>query len=760
MSAPSVLRPLPTTDVLEVLPFGLAVFDPERRLVIVNRAYREVLGLDPSSLPPGTSFEAALRTAASRGIFGADDVERAIEQALARGRSVPVLRHLSLPDGRSFDSHSAPTPDGGFIMSVVETTRLMRMQDEIVADALRLRTAISAARVGLGAFAADGTLLVSNARFALLQGLTTGALLPGSTFPALIAALRGRSECDDTEGGPYLDEQAGLDRSRPHLARRVRPNGQVIDVASEPLPEGGWTITISDVSALAQAEAEARRRAAMLDSILENVPHGVCVWGPDRRVTLFNPAYVEVMNGAPLAIGDHLTDVIRHRADAGEYGPGDPDAVFAEQMGHDIARPQVRRRQRPNGTTVDVRTAPLPDGGHVSVVTDVTPLMEAESELLRRAGQMDVMLANIRHGITLFGADGRLLAANRRAAELLCLPQGFLVPGRTEAELLETLLANGDFAGGASAETFVSAGLGGGQPPPYAYRRTIGDGRTLEVRGDPAPGNTVVVTYTDVTEAERAQAEQRRAYSAAEAANQAKSRFLATMSHELRTPLNSVIGFSEALLRQGDSDRIRVAEFATAINEAGRNLLGLINTILDVARIEAGRFEMSADTVDVDRLVRVAARTAEPSFLAGEIGLRVEVERALPPVRADARRLQQALANLLSNAVKFTPAAGEVVLRAGLSPEGDLVLAVADTGIGIAEADLDRVFEPFVQIDGALTRRFQGAGLGLYMSRSLIEAHGGRLILRSRVDVGTTAEIILPASRLIGGNSSAKESVA
>ncbi len=760
MSAAAGLRPAPTTETLDVLPFGIAVFDAARRLVLVNRAYREALGLDPSTLPPGTSFEAALRTAASRGIFGAGDPEIAIRQTLDRDRSVPALRHLSFPDGRSFDSYSTPMPDGGFIMSAVETTRLMRMQDEIVADTLRLRTAVSAARVGLAAFGPDGTLLVSNARFALLQGLTTSALVPGGSFAALTSEMRRRPEYDDTEGRPYLDEQAGLDRSRPHLARRVRPNGQVIDIASEPLPDGGWTITISDVSALAQAEAEARRRAAMLDSILENVPHGVCVWGPDRRVTLFNHAYVEVMNGAPLAIGDHLADVIRRRADAAEYGPGEPNQVFTEQMGHDIARPQVRRRQRPNGTTVDVRTAPLPDGGHVSVVTDVTPLMEAENELLRRAGQMDVMLANIRHGITLFGPDGRLLAANRRASELLGLPPGFLVPGRTEAELLETLLSHGNFAGDEPVDAFVRDGLGAGQPPPYAYRRATRDGRILDVRGDPAPGNTVVVTFTDVTEAERVQAEQRRAHSAAEAANQAKSRFLATMSHELRTPLNSVIGFSEALLRQSDTDHTRVAEFATAINEAGRDLLGLINTILDVARIEAGRFEMSADTVDVERLVRVAARSAEPSFLAGEIGLRLEVAPGLPPLRADARRLQQVLANLLSNAVKFTPAAGEVVLRAGLSMEGDLVLEVADTGIGIAETDLDRVFEPFVQLDGVLTRRFQGAGLGLYMSRSLIEAHGGRLILRSRVDVGTTAEIILPASRLIGGNSSAKESVA
>ena len=128
------------------------------------------------------------------------------------------------------------------------------------------------------------------------------------------------------------------------------------------------------------------------------------------------------MTGRAAAVGDHLDDVIRRRAEAGEYGPGDPDEVFASQMAHDISRPQMRRRRRPNGTAIDVRTAPLPDGGHISVVTDITPLTDAENELLRRAADMDVMLANIRHGITLFDAGGRLVAANRMASELLDLP--------------------------------------------------------------------------------------------------------------------------------------------------------------------------------------------------------------------------------------------------------------------------------------------------------------------------------------------------
>jgi signal transduction histidine kinase len=220
-----------------------------------------------------------------------------------------------------------------------------------------------------------------------------------------------------------------------------------------------------------------------------------------------------------------------------------------------------------------------------------------------------------------------------------------------------------------------------------------------------------------------------------------------------------VIGFSEALLRQGATgDPARTAEFAAAINESGNQLLGLINTILDVARIEAGRFEMSADRIDLARLVQTCVRSSASAFLAGEIALRLDLPDPLPELRADERRLQQVLAGLLSNAVKFTPAGGEVTVGAVLDPGGDLLLHVTDTGIGIPAADLERVFEPFIQLDASLSRRFQGAGLGLYVARALVEAHGGRLRLLSEPGTGTRAEIALPGWRLDPEKSSRENS--
>jgi signal transduction histidine kinase len=501
----------------------------------------------------------------------------------------------------------------------------------------------------------------------------------------------------------------------------------------------------------ATATAEAVTRATLLDSILDNIPHGICVYGPDRRVRMFNRTYVEVMQDAPVAVGDHLETVIRRRAEAGEYGPGDPQAVIAEQLAHDISRPQMRRRRRPNGTAVDVRTAPLPDGGHISVVTDVTQLAEAEAEASRRAEQMEVMLGSIRHGITLWSRERTVVATNAMASELLGHPPGVLVPGRTLQEMINHLLERGELGEGAAArargETLAARDWG------RVYRRELvtAAGRVLEARSDPTPDGGFVSTFSDVTEARAAERELRRAKEAAEAANRAKSRFLATMSHELRTPLNSIIGFSDALLgAAGDPDAARIAEYAEQVNLAGRQLLGLINGILEVSRIEAGHYDLAEDRVDAAHLVQSAVRRAEAAAQAAGIALRVELPDELPPLRVDERRLSQVLGNLLSNAVKFTEAGGSVTASAARRDDGGMLIRVADTGIGIAEPDLDLVFEPFTQIDASLSRRFDGTGLGLYVSRALVQAHGGELVLQSRPGAGTTAEIRLPPERLVG----------
>ena len=238
-----------------------------------------------------------------------------------------------------------------------------------------------------------------------------------------------------------------------------------------------------------------------------------------------------------------------------------------------------------------------------------------------------------------------------------------------------------------------------------------------------------------------------RAKEAAEEANRAKSRFLANMSHELRTPLNAILGFSE-VIRDGlvggmPSERHR--SYADDINAAGRHLLSIINDLLDLAKIEAGRMTLTVEPVDLDDVVASALQTLRGRAEAKSVALLAELDPATPPVLADARALRQILINLVSNAVKFTPGGGSVRVGARLAG-GHVEIEVVDTGIGIPADAIDRVLAPFEQVESALSRREEGTGLGLPIAKSLAELQGGTLTLAARPGGGTIARVTLPTA--------------
>jgi len=250
--------------------------------------------------------------------------------------------------------------------------------------------------------------------------------------------------------------------------------------------------------------------------------------------------------------------------------------------------------------------------------------------------------------------------------------------------------------------------------------------------------------------AESARAAAVEARDAAQAATRAKSQFLANMSHELRTPLNAILGFSEMLRAQmlGPVGNRRYVEYAGDIHRSGQHLLSIINDILDMSKIEAGRLELHDEVAPVAGIVESALRIVADQ--ARIQGLRIVVASRLDGVmlNADQRAVRQMLLNLLSNAIKFTPGGGRICVDCRVRPNGELSLAVADTGVGIASHDLDRVQRPFGQVDNALTRSWAGTGLGLSLVKSLIELHGGRLRIASALGEGTTVDLIFPRQRV------------
>ncbi len=237
----------------------------------------------------------------------------------------------------------------------------------------------------------------------------------------------------------------------------------------------------------------------------------------------------------------------------------------------------------------------------------------------------------------------------------------------------------------------------------------------------------------------------------AEDASRTKSMFLATMSHELRTPLNAIIGFSELIGGEmfGPVGNNSYREYANDIRQSGQHLLDLINDILDLSKCDSGSDELHEENIEISEITRSARWLLAERAQDSNVELATALSDNAPMLRADKLKLKQILINLLSNAIKFTDPGGKVTLKAWCSMNSGYVFQVVDTGIGIALEDIPKALSPFQQIDNRLNRKYRGTGLGLPLSKSLIEMHGGSLDLQSQVGVGTIVTIRFPAERIV-----------
>ena len=246
---------------------------------------------------------------------------------------------------------------------------------------------------------------------------------------------------------------------------------------------------------------------------------------------------------------------------------------------------------------------------------------------------------------------------------------------------------------------------------------------------------------------------------AAEDANRAKSEFLANMSHELRTPLNHIIGFTELVLDKnfGELNEIQ-AEYLTDVHSSSKHLLSLINDILDLSKVEAGKLELQVEPLDIDALLRNSIVMIKEKAMKHSIAVQLEAKGIVEEINADERKLKQVMYNLLSNAMKFTPDGGKVTIKAQnynfngngrkkdkKSQRAGIKISVSDTGIGIDSKDINRIFNPFEQVESSASRKFQGTGLGLSLTRQLVELHGGTIWVESEGEgLGTTFQFTIP----------------
>lgn len=347
-------------------------------------------------------------------------------------------------------------------------------------------------------------------------------------------------------------------------------------------------------------------------------------------------------------------------------------------------------------------------------------------------------------GIAVSDQDGTLVFCNRRQADMLGASLGEML-GRAERDL---------FVDAAIRDRAAALARQSGLPvtAEAAHDRRDGTRQWSAVTWTPVTfeGQPALVAWTvDITDRRRAATALEQAKHAAEVANRSKTEFLAAMSHELRTPLNAINGFAEVMTAEllGPMGNARYAEYARHILDSGQHLANLINDVLDVSAIEAGRLSLRESEIDLVTVIEATRVMVSDRVREGDLTLTVEVGETLPHLIGDERRLKQILVNLLSNAVKFTPAGGRITVTAGLDMGGGVTIRVADTGIGIKAEDREKALAPFSQVDSALERRFEGLGLGLSMAMRLTELHGGSLALDSEPGQGTVVTLRFPERR-------------
>ena len=512
-----------------------------------------------------------------------------------------------------------------------------------------------------------------------------------------------------------------------------------------------------------RANSAAERARLQLREGIDSLSDGFALFDRKEQLVLCNQGYARAFPGLEQnpAPGTSFEGLLRR--------------ALARQRPEERPENQVRwsaehlARFRSPGTATEVRTGDdrwyricerrTGEGGVVALVRETTEhrLREAElrdigAELGEKNRILDAALGNMTQGLAMFDHAFRLVVCNQRLSDLLELPQALTQPGAALAGIIRHGLRRGKELSAAEIELATRQRLvTARERDEFWYREIETSGRVVEVRFRSLPELGSLVTFEDVTRQYQAEQELHGAKNSAEIANRTKSEFLANISHELRTPLNAIIGFSDIIHREmfGPIGSVSYKSYAKDIHESGTQLLSMIDDILAFSSMETGSLELKEQHLDLAKAIRAMVRKLKRSAATAGLAVQVEVPETLPLLRADSRALEQIVLNLLANAIKFTPAGGSVTISADHQGARGLVLAVTDTGIGIAGEDLSTVMAPFSQLEGVECRKHGGTGLGLPLSRHLVELHGGELTIESTAGAGTGVKVRFPPDRVV-----------
>ena len=506
---------------------------------------------------------------------------------------------------------------------------------------------------------------------------------------------------------------------------------------------------IGEAAKRAKIEADSEN-AKVLRAVIDSFPGGLSAMNRDLELVASNETFYEVLDLPPdrFPMGCRYEDIIRYNAERGEYGPGDPEQQVRDRVELTLKFEAHRfEREAGNGRTLEISGQPMPEGGFVSVYTDVTERKVAEAALARNERMLRGVLEAAAESMIMVDSDLVVRSVNRAAEDLFDYGASRIV-GQDVRILLPDKHAD-DIPALVDRHLETGEPVSTGRTPPLSGKRS--NGKTFPMIAklssvESEEGPVYILLARDISEqiaAERHLRDNARdlaeARDAADQANTAKSSFLATMSHEIRTPMNGILGMADVLLGQDLDPAHR--EHVAMIRNSGNTLLAILNDILDLSKIEADRLEIETRDFNAGELLdEVLGFWAPPVRARGLMLSCTQPERPFPPLRGDPERIRQILANLMNNALKFT-AEGEIALAAdwseGQNGDIEVTMSVTDSGEGISPEALPRLFREFSQADETISRTHGGTGLGLSICRRLCELMGGEISAESTPGQGS-----------------------
>jgi PAS domain S-box-containing protein len=629
-----------------------------------------------------------------------------------------------------------------------------------------VRNAVDSISEAFVIYDADDRLVMCNDAYRRLYWDSAEILEPGLQFPEFLR--HGLAQ------GRYVN---AIGREEEWLAARIErhhnPSGSIeaafsggrwVLVSERRMRDGGYAGLRVDITKLKETELQLRetlerldriQRIAGIGSTTEDLTTGEYTWSPGA-CAIFGVDSYDTKPTAEYMRGFYHPDDRAKVAKAGEHAR--LLGVPSPPLEYRIIRPDgaVRTVYRENDIQVDAEGRPI---RRIVTFKDITAIKETEARLRQTQEDLNRAQRLAKVGTDVWDLQTGHIEWSEEAYRIFGVDRGMFIP---TLENFVNFVVPEDRASLVARRQEIMQGRCPA-PAEFSIRRPDGEARCIYSEAElvrDATGKPIrcVGMHQDITEQRRIERSLRTVKEAAEVANLAKSHFLANMSHELRTPLNAILGFSEIIKDEvfGRNSVARYTEYASDIHASGQHLLDIINDILDLARVDAGKFELHEEAgLEIRHLIDACVSLMRDRASAGALHLSTKIEDHLPLLVADSTRLKQIMLNLMSNAIKFTEPGGSVVVAAWQPREGGIAFEVCDTGPGMTPDEIDISLEPFGQLDSKLPHMHEGTGLGLPLARRMAELHGGSFHVSSEKGRGTTVTVTLPASRIEAGRSTA-----